>query len=43
VSSLQEINDRVEQSPQSFSDCTINVSGEIQARTRSAIFALSKL
>ena len=43
VSSLQEIDDRVEQSAQSFSDCTINVSGEIQARVRSAIFALSKL
>jgi hypothetical protein len=40
---LRQIDALVEQSPQSFFNCTVNISGEIQARVRSAIYALTKL
>ncbi|MCZ6658651.1 MAG: MopE-related protein [Gammaproteobacteria bacterium] len=40
---LQDIDDLVEQSPESFSSCTVNVGGELQARARSTIFAVTKL
>jgi hypothetical protein len=43
AASLQQIDSQVEASPEAFSGCTVNVGGEIQARARSAIFALSKL
>jgi hypothetical protein len=43
VDALQAIDTEVEKSLQAFAGCTTNVSGEIQARVRSAIFALSKV
>ena len=43
TTSLQAIDAQVESSPQAFAGCTTNVGGEIQARVRSAIYALSKV
>jgi hypothetical protein len=42
ITSLEALDKTVEASAKSFSTCTVNVSGEIQARARSANFTLSK-
>ena len=43
IETLQSMEAKVLQSPQSFSNCTLNKSGDIRARIRSAIFVLGKL
>lgn len=43
VTALQAIDAQVEASPQSFSNCSTNTAGEIQARIRSTIFTISKI
>lgn len=40
---LREIDDTVERSPAAFAGCVGNVSGDIQARCRTALYSISKL
>jgi hypothetical protein len=43
IQSLQEVEAKVLQNPAAYSTCTLNTSGDIRARIRSAIFVLGKL